>query len=266
MQPTTSILVLQSSHPSSLQMYSPSSSTLVSELEVSPSNRVSRRDDKPIIPSQVERVAISSCGLWMATIDRREADIGFRPDVYLKIWSWSSKDENWILNTRVDRPHGTAKITDLCYNPVGKKYGLAVLVSTGEDGQIKVWELRKPSGLETGQSSNFSLLKYTHAYHTLEIWACQATLSFRSEIPRAVSWAPDSSLFAVSVGSHVAIYDPVTASLRQTLTAPYNQTMCSAHFIGPLGRYVVASAQSSIILWDLIDSQGMSFHTMVSIF
>ncbi|KAG2155572.1 WD40-repeat-containing domain protein [Suillus clintonianus] len=57
--PLSSTLVLPSSHPSSLQTYSPSSSMLVAELEVSPSNRVSRQEDKMLEPSRVERVGTS---------------------------------------------------------------------------------------------------------------------------------------------------------------------------------------------------------------
>ncbi|KAG2335763.1 hypothetical protein BDR05DRAFT_279885 [Suillus weaverae] len=55
----SSTLVLPSSHPSSLQTYSPLSSMLVAELEVSPSNRVSKQEDKMLEPSRVERVGTS---------------------------------------------------------------------------------------------------------------------------------------------------------------------------------------------------------------
>ena len=47
---------------------------LVAELEVSPSNRVSRRDEKALQPSVVERVVVSPSGEWMATVDVREGD------------------------------------------------------------------------------------------------------------------------------------------------------------------------------------------------
>src|SRR5258707_15655614 len=80
--PLSSTLVLPSSHPSSLQIYSPLSSSLLSELEISPSNRVSRREDKPILPARVEKVVISSCGSWMTTVDCRVGDVDFRSDVY----------------------------------------------------------------------------------------------------------------------------------------------------------------------------------------
>lgn len=133
-------------------MYSLSSSSLLSELEISPSNRVSRRDDKPIIPSVVEKVVVSESGLWMATVDSREGDPGFRPEVYLKIWSWDNKTETWSLNTRIDRPHGVHKITAVAFssNVVGGK--TLHLATTGEDGRIKVWKLATHEATHGGTS------------------------------------------------------------------------------------------------------------------
>lgn len=126
-------------------MYSPFGSTLLGELEISPSNRVSRRDDKPLTLARVESVAISSCGKWMATVDSREGDAGFHSDVYLKIWAWDKSQDNWILNTRIDRPHGTEKITDVSFSPIQDDCAASKLVTTGRDGYIKVWKLWKRS-------------------------------------------------------------------------------------------------------------------------
>jgi hypothetical protein len=139
----TSTLILPSSHPSSLQTYSPSSSKLISELEVSPSNRISRRDEKPIEHSRVDRAVISASGEWMATVDGREGDPTFRGEIYLKIWHW--KPGTWILNTIIDRPHGLKKITALAFSPAVGKDSF-YLVTTGQDGNVKTWRLRSLRG------------------------------------------------------------------------------------------------------------------------
>ncbi|KAJ3503453.1 hypothetical protein NLJ89_g8426 [Agrocybe chaxingu] len=224
-QPLTSTFILPSSHASSLQIYSPSSSTLISELEVSPSNRVSRREDKPITPSRVEHAVVSASGLWMATTDRREDDAGFRPEVYLKFWAWDKKEENWVLNTRIDRPHGTFKVVDVSFSPIVEGSDLAFLVTTGEDDLIKVWRLWSHKK-DSEQGS--------------DIWVCHTTLAFRLERPRSVSWSPDTSLFSVSVGPHIALYDP---------------TMLSAQFVGRSGRHLLACGTNTLIMWDLIDNE-----------
>lgn len=145
---TTSTLILPSSHPSSLQTYSPSTSTLIGELEVSPSNRVSRRDETPILASRVEHAVISFSGEWMATIDERDGDDSFRGEIYLKIWWWDSKTGFWILNTRVDRPHGLERVSSIAFSPEVKDRHSLQLVTTGDDLNIRVWRLR--TVIETG--------------------------------------------------------------------------------------------------------------------
>jgi NET1-associated nuclear protein 1 (U3 small nucleolar RNA-associated protein 17) len=137
----TSTLILPSSHPSSLQIYSPISSTLVSELEVSPSNRVSRRDEKPIDPCRIGQINISPSGDWLATIDTREGDESSHGESYLKIWWWDRKAGFWILNTRIDRPHGLEKVTDVAFSPSSEGRP-ALLVTTGADGNTKTWRIR----------------------------------------------------------------------------------------------------------------------------
>ena len=74
-------VILPASHPSSLQIYSPESSSLVSELEVSASNRVSRRDEKPLEASRVDYAVVDQRGEWMATIDKRENEEEFSAGV-----------------------------------------------------------------------------------------------------------------------------------------------------------------------------------------
>ncbi|KAG5647763.1 hypothetical protein DXG03_008486 [Asterophora parasitica] len=232
----TSTLILPSSHPSSLQIYSPSSSKLVSELEVSPSNRVSRRDEKPIEPSYVEQVIISPSGEWMASIDVREADDGFRDEIYLKIWWWDQKSGRWTLNTRVDRPHGLKKVTSLTFSPVSEAFAIH-LVTTGEDGNVKTW------GLRTVKSK---------AGTTEEFWVTRSTFGFRSVLPQSAIWSRDASLLAVVFGPCVALYDPATNILFQTLTSPEGGASKSVHFIGREGRYLAVVGHHSVTLWDLV--------------
>lgn len=138
----TSTLILPSSHPSTLQTYAPSTSTLIAELEVSPSNRISRRDDIPIEPSRVEYSVISSCGEWMATIDGRVGDDSFRGEVYLKIWWWDPQSAFWVLNTRIDRPHGLERVTSIAFSPNIKDSFSLQLVTAGGDCTTRTWRLR----------------------------------------------------------------------------------------------------------------------------
>ncbi len=154
----SSTIILPSSHPSSLQLYSPHTMVSVGELEVAPSNRVMKRDEKPIKPFIVEKVVISSDGTWMASVDKRENEDDFSSEIYLKIWRWESK--SWALNTRIDRPHGTEAITTLSFSP--QKDTEPLLMTAGSDGYVKTWRVRtivtKTGETECRQSVNCLLM------------------------------------------------------------------------------------------------------------
>ncbi|VDB86572.1 unnamed protein product [Peniophora sp. CBMAI 1063] len=228
-------IILPSSHPSSLQSYSPSQMKLVAELEVSPSNRVSRRDDKALQPSAVERAVVSPSGEWMATVDVREGDDSFRGEAYLKIWHWDKAAGFWELNTRVDRPHGLDAITAVSFSPEPAN----LLVTTGRDNNIKIWRLKSANGKRISDPERF--------------WVLRSTFAFREECPSHASWSPDGSLLAVSLGPYVAIYDATSTMLISALTAREScVSVVSAHFLGDSGRYITAVGQREVVMWDLI--------------
>jgi NET1-associated nuclear protein 1 (U3 small nucleolar RNA-associated protein 17) len=72
----------------------------------------------------------------MATVDVRDDPCdGFGIEVALKIWRWENSEGRWELNTRIERPHGPHRVRSVEFAP--RDDGL--LVSTGEDGNIKTW-------------------------------------------------------------------------------------------------------------------------------
>lgn len=92
--PPTRALVLPSSHSSTLQFVDPHSSSVLFDLEVAPSNRVSRRDEKIHESVSVECVAFSDHtegpNRWMATIEGRKGDDAEGGGLVktLKFWRW----------------------------------------------------------------------------------------------------------------------------------------------------------------------------------
>lgn len=78
----------------------------------------------------------------MATVDVRDGDDAFRGEIYLKFWRWNSISGSWVLNTRIDRPHGTERVTCAAFSPEVKYRHNLMLVTTGDDRNIKVWRLR----------------------------------------------------------------------------------------------------------------------------
>jgi NET1-associated nuclear protein 1 (U3 small nucleolar RNA-associated protein 17) len=253
----SSTLILPSSHPSSLQTYSPSSSTLVAELEVSPTNRVSRQDEKMLEPSRVERVVISQSGEWMATIDRREGDESFRGEIYLKIWWWDKKSAFWILNTRVDRPHGLNKVTSISFSPSDD----IQLVTTGEDRNVKTWRIRstkdKKGNVEgmCGRSC-----KPAACDRLLVSWTSRSSFGFRLETPRDSAWSPDGSLLAVALDASVALYDSISNALQSTIVCSECPKISSIHFIGHHGQYIAVLGGPNLVVCDIVNRSGASLH------
>ncbi|KAG6901218.1 hypothetical protein C0995_015206 [Termitomyces sp. Mi166 len=229
----SSTLILPSSHPSSLQLFSPSSSKLIYELEVSPSNRVSRRDEKPIEPSFVEQTSLSPSGDWLATIDARYAHDGFQNEIYLKLWRWDIKIGRWTLNTRINHPHGAQRVTCISFST-----GLdPLLVTSGEDRAVKTWRLK----LVRAKSETVE-----------EFWVARSTFGFRYEVPHSAVWSQDASLLAITFGPYVALYDSTTNIPLQTLVSPEGNVSRFVHFLGKEGRYLVAAGENSLTLWDLV--------------
>ncbi|KAJ3880820.1 WD40 repeat-like protein [Lentinula edodes] len=234
--PISSTFIIPSSHPSSVQMFSFASSKVVSELEISPSNRVSRREEKPVEPSRVECTEISPSGDWMASIDTHASTEDFQGEVYLKIWHWDQRTSLWILNTRIDRPHGLHKILAMSFSPRPRAGQESYLVTTGGDGAVKTWRLR--SDREKSQEGE-------------GFWITRSSFSFRNEVPSHVSWSPDGSLLAVTFGTHVSLYDALTNIHRTTFTSPECPHAYMSHFVGR-GRFLAVQGKQELVVWDIV--------------
>lgn len=101
--PPTRALVLPSSHSSTLQFVDPFTSAVLFDLEVAPSNRVSRRDEKNLEPVSVERLAFANAtegpNRWMATVEGRKGDEteGGGLVKNLKFWRWV--EDKWVVSS-----------------------------------------------------------------------------------------------------------------------------------------------------------------------
>jgi NET1-associated nuclear protein 1 (U3 small nucleolar RNA-associated protein 17) len=66
----------------------------------------------------------------------------------MKIWQWDPASSSWTLNSRIDRPHGIHRVHALTFTPAGTR---PFLVSTGGDGNVKVWRITAMSTKKGGQ-------------------------------------------------------------------------------------------------------------------
>ena len=191
----------------------------------------------------------------MATIDRREGDETFRSEIYLKFWYWDKKTTFWILNTRIDRPHGLAKVTSLSFRPGVED---VQVVTTGEDGKVKAWRIRRvknKKGCEEGEFSYRAAETTNHTQRSVS-WTSRSSLSLRSDIPRYTSWSHDGSLLAIPIGGSVIIYDPNTNAVLQSFVIQECRQPSEAHFIGRSGRYLAIMGGVDLVVWDVLSQSG----------
>ena len=157
--PPTRALVLPSSHASTLQFIDPTSSTVLFDLEVNPTNRVSRRDDKELEPVAVEHVAFNDAthgpNRWMATVEGRKGDEvdggGFVKD--LKIWRWTH--DRYGISTQLPRPHAAADVTKVIFSPTTPSTTQPYLLTTSIDGVAKLWHVREAKRTDQGECDFF---------------------------------------------------------------------------------------------------------------
>lgn len=237
-------LVLLSGHPSTLQFIDVATRCHVRDMEIVPSNRVSRPDEQVLTPPSVQLVAFSGPtrhamhAEWMATVDGRDGGV-YTTELSLKFWQWDARTNGYILNTRIDHPHDKG-VTSMAFSPYLSDNHLEsfMLVTAGGDGQVKTWRM----GTRTLKGSRTELF-----------WVCRSSFAYRDTVPSHVAWAPDGSLFAVAQGMFVTLWDPQTLVMQARLATPELKHVHSCDFVGRKGRYLVAlGGASRLVAWDLV--------------
>ncbi|KAF8337985.1 uncharacterized protein EI90DRAFT_3041236 [Cantharellus anzutake] len=251
--PFTSHIVMPSSYPSCLQIYSKRDSEFIAELEVSPSNRVlSGEKYRQVVHARVTHVAISKGGTdanhngeWMATIDHSPDGRCFTSQTILKFWHWEDNGgTSFALHTRVNHPHGTFGVTSLSFKPFLARKDPCVLVTTGGDGTVRLWSLSS---------------QIDKAGNIIFLWSPRSRLNYRNQIPAKAVWSPDGSIIAVGFGPYLTLWDTFSHTLldsRVCIEVPLVDDLC---FVGRDGKQLAVAGSGGIVLWDLI-SRSMLWH------
>lgn len=226
---------MPSSHPSSLQFYSPSLDAQLLELEVSPSNRVSAAGEKPLEPTRVELVAFCQPegkrdgGYWMATVDSWRNG-NFAPQQRLKFWQHKAgtAGAEFTLNSRIDSPH-SSPITSLTFSPASP-----LLLTTSLDGRIKMWSYTSTTGS----------------------WTCRSSLTYRSFLPLSAAWSKDGSMFAVAHSRSVTLWSTAGLSLIHAFPCESVAPVGKVEFVGEEGSGLMAGGEHGTVGWDLLTFEG----------
>ncbi len=247
--PASRNIVLLAGHPSSLQFYDPTKDANTAELEVAPSNRVSRVEDEQIEPTRVERVVFSpfvstktaEAGEWMVTFDSRnlsdgEDDVEVIAESSLKFWRWNPINRRYVLNTRIDRPHNARRITSITFSPTD-----ALVVTTATDGKVRTWHLASRK-LKSGKNESY--------------WACRSVFGYRQQLPTTTAFSADGSILAVGQVGSVTLWSPESNLMSMVISAP--ELANGVESLAFSGRYLGIAAGSAVLVWDLILSRQVS--------
>lgn len=247
--PATRNLVLLAGHPSSLQFYDPIKDANSMELEVAPSNRVSRTEDEQIEPTRVERVVFSPFvssktaeqGEWMVTFDSRnlsddESEIEVVSESSLKFWRWNPVNRRYVLNTRIDRPHKGKRLTSMSFSPSS-----ALLVTTASDGKVRTWHVASRK-LKSGKQESY--------------WAGRSVFDYRGQTPTCSAFSADGSVLAVGQTGSVTLWSPATNLMSMAISAP--ELASGIESLAFSGRYLGIATASAVLVWDLILSRQVS--------
>ncbi|KAL1916581.1 uncharacterized protein VTP21DRAFT_5772 [Calcarisporiella thermophila] len=235
MEPRSRNIVLNGL-PGTIQFYNARTDKHVLELEVSPTNRVTRSDNKHITVSHVDHVAFSRSGEWMATVDSRD-DENTKPELYLKFWQFDPDTQSYILNTRADYPH-EKEVTRVVFHPHAKESPMCVTVS--RDGKFKVWQLQRHSTESTSENEMETA------------WTCRSTGYYRDYVPTDAAFSNDGSILAVAYGHMITLWDPLTNMIHNVLTQlpSYEPVQRLAFCSG--SHFLVACTNKHLYVWNLL--------------
>ncbi|GAC99801.1 hypothetical protein PHSY_007404 [Pseudozyma hubeiensis SY62] len=247
--PASRNLVLLAGHPSSLQFYDSIKDVNTMELEVAPSNRVSRVEDEQIEPTRVERVLfspfvsskIAEAGEWMVTFDSRnlsdvEGEVEVVSESSLKFWRWNPVNRRYTLNTRIDRPHNGKRLTSMAFSPSS-----ALLITTASDGKVRSWHMASRK-LKSGKLESY--------------WACRSVFGYRDQAPTAAAFSADGSILAVGQVGSVTLWNPESNLLSMVISAP--ELADGVHNLSFSGRYLGVATRTAVLVWDLVLSRQVT--------
>lgn len=247
------VIVLPSAHPASLQFYAHAANDNVFELEIAPSNRVSRSDERPIQPARVEHVAVTDG--WMATVDTWSAE-GFTHETYLKLWRTDAAQLSFTIDTRVDRPHGSARLLSIAFT--SRTAPTPLLVTVANEPDLKIWAYVR------GKSSSGKPIGPSHAPSDVSdhagSWRCRSSFSHRGLVPRHAAWSEDGSLLAVAYAHSVALWDVETMTLLHLFGAAALGQASVVRFCGAEGSTLICTGAKGTLAWDIGSCTGACSH------
>lgn len=179
-----------------IQFYDPSTHSLLYNLDITGQNYLTQERNTKIINTEVIRVALSTCGKWLSTvefIDNGEMSV----HVTLKFYNFIDTSQKYSLNTSIALPH-QGRVHALQFQPIESQDDGLLAVTTGEDKRFRLWSL------QSGKNS---------------MWQCVSVGHYRDQPVRDAAFSTDGSVLGVSFGSSLTLWNPDSCSLKCSLSS-----------------------------------------------
>ncbi|XP_043229163.1 WD repeat-containing protein 75-like [Amphibalanus amphitrite] len=218
-----------------LQLFCPHTRRDLYSLDVVQTNYLTRERTGAPVTCDVTRVAVTSDGAWMATLEERD-DGQSTAERRLKIWEFDDTKQSFVLNTCVEDPHESS-VTALEFQPGDAAKVAPLAVTTGTDGAIKYWSLVDDSDI----------------YGAKRCWSCDAVGSHHRLPAGCAAFSADGERLAVGFAASVTVWAPTTNTLQHTLS---NVTVRGdvrqvAFGRGECSHLLVSRTDSGLRVWSL---------------
>ena len=215
----------------------------LTKVDVSPRNRISRRDKQEIIHSHVQYAKLSTDGSWLITVNVRQNG-EFENECYLKFWAYDVDTQRYALNSRVNKPH-SLPLTSISLCKPRQGYSLRAC-TTSEDRSFKVWELQDKQKDTSGALSN------------IEHWTCVFQGAYKGLPCGASDFSDDGSVLAVSFGPVITLWDAYELRLCESICRSSSSDKIEhVAFLNQCPNLVAAST-THLYYWDMLSCTGMN--------
>ncbi|CAL4073326.1 unnamed protein product, partial [Meganyctiphanes norvegica] len=219
-----------------LQFYDVHTSKQLYNLDITLTNYITPERHEELINTDVEKVAVTANGKWMATVEYRN-DFKTSLELRLKFWNFVTKDQSWNLNTCIELPHDKY-VNGLSFQKPRKNTDEPLCVTCSEDGKFKLWAPVDNSDINGSRVC----------------WNCVGVGFYQQHPASAATFVPDGSMVAVAFGSHLTFWLPHSCEFKGDLSQPFlKETIRQIIFGGGSfsNSMVVTRSKSWVCVWDL---------------
>lgn len=217
--PITNHVYLSGGIPGYLQVYDHCHDRVVSSIQISNQNIVSRISQEEIKFFRLIKCEFSSSGAWMITCEERE-----KWENKLKFWCFDEATQQYKLKTVVNNPHSKEIRSLAVYEG---RNGRLLAATSGNDHLVKIW----------GCTNN--------------AWFAMKTLAYKGGPATSCSFSSDGSLLAASFGRFIALYNGFNFKLIQVLVNDSPRSIKQISFLNN-SPFLICSSTDRLNVWNLL--------------